>query len=268
MPARGVNHSGLLSVAVFSPLFNRLENEGNHSLRVTTDISFAVTDSTLSRSRLYADPGGRLLGLISSADFDLFDALAQLTSRSDYSLRVQAAEVHVEMIPEPRFAQVMEVAADTVVSPGDVLTVTTSLRVGRRSDREIELELSLPDTLPPGVYQLEAGSAASLPDVDGGSDPFFGFFDAGPGAGEETLEDAFARLNEADGNIQLKARATYIMPLPVEAPPDGETPPDSGGLGFDFFGPDPGPPPTASVQEEVDLYLAGTASLEIKILAE
>ena len=173
------------------------------------------------------------------------------------------------MIPEPRFAQVMEVAADTVVSPGDVLTVTTSLRVGRRRDREIEVDLNLPDTLPPGVYQLEAGSAASLPDVSGGSDPFFGF-GPGPGAGgEESLEDAFARLNEADGNVQLKARVTYAMPLPVEAPPEGETPPDSGGLGFDsFFGLDPGPPPTASVQEEVDLYLAGTASLEIKVVAE
>ena len=260
MPARGVNPGGLLPVAVFSPLSNRLDNDADHSLRVTTDISFAGTEATLSRSRLYADPGGRLLGLISSADFDLFDALAQLTSRNDYSLGVQAAEVHVEVIPEPRFAQVMQVAADTVVSPGDVLTVTTSLRVGRQRDREIEVDLNLPDTLPPGVYQLEAGSAASLPDIGGGSDSFFGF-GPGPGAGgEESLEDAFARLNEADGNVQLKARVTYIMPLPVEEPPEGEPPP--------FFGLDPGAPPTASAQEEVDLYLAGTASLEIKVAAE
>ena len=159
----------------------------------------------------------------------------------------KAAEVHVEVIPEPRFAQVMQVAADTVVSPGDVLTVTTSLRVGRQRDREIEVDLNLPDTLPPGVYQLEAGSAASLPDMGGGSDSFFG---SGPGSGgEESLEDAFARLNEADGNVQLKARVTYIMPLPVEEPREGE-------------------PPTASAQEEVDLYLAGTASLEIKVVAE
>ena len=269
MPAR-IDPSNLLAIAAFSPLFNRLENEGNHSVRVTTDISFAGTDSTLSRSRLYAAPNGRLLGLISAADFDLFDALAQLTSRNDYALGVREAEVLVEVISEPRFAQVVEVSADTVVSPGDVLTVTTSMRVGRRRDREIEVDINLPDTLPPGVYQLEAGSAASLPDVGGEGDPFFGFFDPGFGGGdgEETLEDAFARLNEEDGNVQLKARVTFVMPLPVE-PPEGEPPPDSGGQGFgDLFPQDPGPPPTASAQEEVDLYLAGTASLEVKVVAE
>ncbi len=269
MPAR-IDASNLLAIAVFSPLFNRLENEGNHSVRVTTDISFSGTDSTLSRSRLYAAPNGRLLGLISAADFDLFDALVQLMSRNDYAVRVREAEVHVEMIPEPRFAQVVEVSADTVVSPGDVLTVTTSLRVGRRRDREIEVDLNLPDTLPPGVYQLEAGSAASLPDVGGEGDSFFGFFDPGFGGGdgEETLEDAFARLNVEDGNVQLKARMTYVMPLPVEAP-EGEPPPDSGDQGFGgFFPQDPGPPPTASTQEQVDLYLAGTSSLEVKVVAE
>ncbi len=268
LPAR-VNASSLLGIAAFSPLFNRLENEANHSVRVTTDISFRGTDSTLSRARLYAAPNGRLLGLISVADFDLFDALVQLMTRSDYAVRVQEAEVRVEVIPEPRFAQVVEVVADTVVSPGDVLTVTTSMRVGRRSDREIEVDLELPDTLPPGVYQLEVGSAASLPDVTGESDPFFGFFDPGFGGGdgEETLEDAFARLNEEDGNVQLKARMTYVMPLPVEA--EGEPPTDSGDQGLGgFFPQDPGPPPTASAQEEVDLYLAGTASLEVKVVAE
>ena len=270
MPARGINPSGLLSLAAFYPLFNRLDNEANHSLRVTTDISFSGTDSVLSRSRLYAAPNGRLHGLIFAADSDLFEALLQLTSRNDHAMGVREAEVHVEVIPEPRFAQVVEVAADTVVSPGDVLTVTTSLRVGRRSDREIEVDLNLPDTLPPGVYQLEAGSAASLPDVTGESDPFFGFFDPGSGGagGEETLEDAFARLNREDGNVQLKARVTFVMPLPVE-PAEGEPPPDSGGQGFgDLFFQDPGLPPTASAQEEVDLYLAGTASLEIRVVAE
>ena len=270
MPARGVNPSGLLPVAVFSPLSNRLDNDADHSLRVTTDISFAGTEATLSRSRLYADPDGRLFPLVSNAEYDLFGALAELVSRHDYTLGVREAEVHVEVIAEPRFAQVVEVSADTVVTPGEVLTVTTSLRVGRRMDREIEVDLDLPDTLPPGVYQLEAGSAASLQD-GGEGDLFLGLFGTRPGAEEETLEetleDAIARLNEEDGNVQLQVRVTYAMPLPAEAT-EGQPPPDSGGFGDTFFGPDPGPQPTASAQQEVDLYLAGTASLEIKVAAE
>lgn len=265
LPASLGGEVGFLSMAAFSPLFNRLENEANHSVRVTTDISFAGTDSTLYRSRLYAEPNGRLLGLISNADFDLYDALVQLMSRIDYAVRVQEAEFRVEVIPEPRFAQVVEVSADTVVSPGDVLTVTTSMRVGRRWDREIEMDLKMPDTLPAGVYRLEAGSAASLPDVGGEGDPFFGFFDPG-GDGVETLEEAFARLNVEDANVQLKARMTYVMPLAVEA--EGEPPPDSGDQGLEGLFQDPAPMPTASAQEEVDLYLAGSASLEVKVVGE
>lgn len=116
---------------------------------------------------------------------------------------------------------------------------------------------------------MEAGSAASLQD-GGEGDLFLGLFGTRPGAEEtleETLEDAIARLNEEDGNIQLQVRVTYAMPLPAEAT-EGQPPPDSGGFGDTFFGPDPGPQPTASAQQEVDLYLAGTASLEIKVVAE
>ena len=54
-------------------------------------------------------------------------------------LQVREAEVRVEVLPEPRFARVTGVVADTVVAPGGMLAVKTSLRVGRRSDREIDL---------------------------------------------------------------------------------------------------------------------------------
>ncbi len=273
MPA-SVNQGGLLPNASFAPLFNRIDNEGNHSLRVTTDISFAGTASTLSRSRLYASPAGRLFSLVDNAWFDLSDVLGQIMSRNDYVLRIREAEVHVEVISEPRFATLVEVAADTVVSPGDMLTVTTSMRVGRRSDRDIELALSLPDTLPTGVYQLEAGSAAELgPDAGGGVDPFFGFlvwqsYSDGfgfPGDdGEETVEDVFDRVNGADESVQLKARLTYLMPLPVEGGEAGS----GGDSGNGFFPQNPGPPPTVSTQEDVDLLLEGTRSLQIKVVAE
>ena len=268
MPA-GVDQSGLLPVAAFSPLFNRLDNEGNHSLRVSIDVSFSGTDEVLTRSRLHAEPGGRLFFLVDNAWFDLSDALFQLMGRNDYVLRVREAEVRVEVIPEPRFAALTEVAADTVASPGEMVTVTASLRVGRRIDRQVGVELSLPEELPPGIYQLEAGSAASLgPDQGGGRfDPFSGFGNGfgfpGDGA-EETLEDVFARVNAADENTQLKARLTFLAPLP----PEGEPPPDSGGQDFGggFFPQDSGPP-TVSTQEEVDLYLEGMRTMQIKVVA-
>ena len=266
MPA-SVNQGGLLPYASFAPLFNRLDDEGNHSLRVTTDITFAGTASTLSRSRLFASPSGRLFFLVDDAWFDLSDVLGQLMLRNDYVLRVREAEVRVEVIPEPRFATLIEVAADTVVSPGEMLTVTTSLRVGRRSDRDIELALSLPDTLPTGVYQLEAGSAAELgPDAGGGVDPFFGLLDFGfpAGVGEETVEDVFDRVNGADESVQLKARLTYLMPLPVEGGEAGS----GGDSGNGFFPQNPGALPTVSTQEDVDLLLEGTRSLQVKVVAE
>ena len=262
MPA-GVNQSGLLPYASFFPLFNRLDNDGNHSLRVSLDVSFFGTDEVLTRSRIHTEPAGRLFNLVDSAWFDLSDVLFQLMGRSDYALRVREAEVRVEVIPEPRFAALTEVAADTVASPGDVITVTASLRVGRRTDRQVEVDLTVPETFPPGFYQLETGSTAALgPDLVGGFDPFFGFGPPGAGA-EETLEEVFARVNGADESTQLKARLTFLAPLPVEAPPEGEPPPDSGN-GFppqDF-----GPPPLVSAQKEVDLFLEGTRTVEIVVV--
>ena len=65
-------------------------------------------------------------------------------------------------MPESRFARVMAVEADTVAHAGSTLTVTTPLRVGRLRDQTAELALNLPDTLPPGVYQIEVGSLATL----------------------------------------------------------------------------------------------------------
>ena len=97
-----------------------------------------------------------------------------------------------------------------------MLTVTTTLRVGRRNDREIDLELSLPDTLVPGAYLVEAGPAVLLDDPDDADlGAFFGdFFGAPDFDAEETLEDVFARVNEEDRNVLLKARLTPLLEEP------------------------------------------------------
>ena len=292
MPTVGLDSYTTLSIATaasFRPLYNRVDNDPDHSIRVTTNISFAGSDSVLARTRLYAEPAGRLYSLIGTASGDLSFALTELMTRNDYLLQVSEAEVHVEMIPEPRFAQVVEVSADTVTSLGSTLPVSASLRVGRRADREIGLELAIPDTIPPGIYLLEVASGTNLIDDEGGGD--FGFFGPpGFGGDGEKLEEVFARLNEPDENIVLKARLTFSAPPPPpeipEPPPEadgsegepgsegddpGEAPGDVPDIGLgdlpffgDFFPPE-GPPPTVSTEQEVGLYIEGTQSLEIEL---
>ena len=225
----------LVANAFFYPLYIRVDNDPNHSIRVTTDISFDGSDSTLTRSRLYSSPGGRLLASIFSASGDMSFALEELTTRLDYAVYVREAEVHVEVIPETRFATVGQVMVDSVISLGSTVNITTALRVGRTEDREVELALSVPDTLFPGFYQLEVGSAATL----GPDELLFAPPQYGPPA-EESLDDVFARLNKPDENVLLKARLAFVAPfpppppppeLPPELPPEGEGEGDSEGEG-------------------------------------
>ena len=92
--------------AFFAPLSKRVEYKPDQSIRVTTDISFVGTDATLARSRLYASPEGEFASSIVDAYNDVASTLEELMTRNDYALQVREAEVHVEMIPEPRFAAV------------------------------------------------------------------------------------------------------------------------------------------------------------------
>ena len=247
MPTVGVSTDrsiDLVAGAFFRPLSNRVELDPDHSIRVTVDVSFDGTDSTLSRTRLYASPEGRLGSLIRIAFSDVSSSLSRLMTRDDYALQVTDAGVHVEVIAEPRYARVFDVSADSVISPGDTLAVSALLRVGRRIDREVELALAVPDSFPAGVYLLEAGSAAA-------GDRF---------PRDPTLDEVFERVNSKDDNVVLKARLTFQMPL--EAPGDSGSPPGRGG-----GGPRRTAPPTASAQKDVDLVLQGSESLSIKVVA-
>ena len=250
MPTVGVTPDGsvdLVAGAFFRPLSNRVELDPDHSIRVTANVSFDVTDSTLSRTRLYSSPEGRLGSLIRFAFSDISSALFELMTRDDYALQVADAGVHVEVIAEPRFARVFEVSADTVASPGDTLAVTASLRVGRRIDREIELALGVPESFPPGVYSLVLGSAAELA---AGGGPGFGRFPF-----DETLDEAFERINSEDNNVVLEALLAFDMPLDQ---PGGQGRPPGQGRG---------PRPSTSVQEHVDMVLRGSESMSIKVVA-
>ena len=247
MPTVGVSPDMSVDLVVrgfFGPLLGRIEDDPDHSIRVAANVSFDVTDSTLTRTRLYASPEGRLLSLIRNATSDLSFSLSRLMGRDDYALQVAEAGVDVELIAEPRYARLVEVNADTVISPGDTLDVTASLRVGRRIDREIELALGVPEAFPPGVYSLALGSAAELA---AGGGPGFGRFPI-----RQTLEEAFDGVNSEDDNVVLEAVLTFDMPF---GPPQGRPPGQGGGVR-----------PSASVQKDVDLVLQGLESLSIKVV--
>ncbi len=249
MPTVGVSPDMSVDLVVrgfFRPLLGRVENDPDHSIRVTSNVSFDVTDSTLTRTRLFASPEGRLFSLIRNATSDLSVSLGRLMGRDDYALQVTEAGVDVELIAEPRYARILEVNADTVASPGDTLDVTASLRVGRRIDREIDLRLGVPEQFPPGVYSLVLGSAAELA---AGGGPGFGRFPI-----RQTLEEAIDEVNSADHNVVLEAMLTFDMPF---GSPGGQgRPPGQGG----------GPRPSTSVQKDVDLVLRGLESVSVKIV--
>jgi len=250
----------LVAGALFLPLVNRVENEPNHSVRVRTDISFVETDSILARSRLYVEPEGRLWYLADNASADLRRILSQLMTRNDYAVQMREAEIHVDIFSESRFAKIVGVVADTVASAGSTLSVATSLRVGRREDREIEMAFGIPDSLPAGVYQLEVGSAATLgPDSAGDGGGPFGFFD--PFGRDETLEDFFVRVNGIDENVILKARLTFVMPFEESASPDNL--PDSPPRGPRGIENTTAP---VSMEKDVDLFLEGLETLQIHVM--
>lgn len=247
MPTIGVTpdvSANLVVRGCFGPLLGRVENDPDHSIRVTANVSFDVTDSTLARSRLYASPEGLLLSLIRRATSDLSVSLSRLMERDDYALQVTEANVAVELMAEPRYARIVDVNADTVASPGDTLDVIASLRVGRRIDRDIDLRLGVPESFPPGVYSLVLGSAAEF--AAGGG---FGRFPV-----QQTLEEVFNDVNSEDDNVVLEALLTFDMPF---GPPAGPGVPP---------GPGRGPRPSTSVRKDVDLVLRGLESLSIKIV--
>ena len=138
----------LVVSAFFAPMSSRVEQDPDHGIRVTANVSFDHSDSTVARTRLFASPEGHLGALVWDASADVYGALADLMVRNDYALQVTGADVRVEVFAEPRFASVATVTADTVISPGDTLAVSAALRIGRRIDREVVFALAVPDTFP------------------------------------------------------------------------------------------------------------------------
>ena len=230
MPTIGLEPSisvSLLSNAFFAPLSNRIENEPDHCIRVTANVSFVETDSALSRTRLYADPDGRLSNLVSAAFGDVSDALFQLMTRDDRALQVGSAEVQIEMAPEPRFAVVAEVAADTVVSLGSDLGHHHLPAGGQAPGPR---HRACPRRARHPAHRVSTSSRWDpLPHWgttrEGEATLRFGFFGPGGGFnGDESLDDVFARVNGPDIKVILKARLTFQMP----SGNGGFSPPGSG----------------------------------------
>ena len=253
----------LATAAFFHPLLSRIERDPNHSIRVTSTIAFDGTELTLARTRLFASPEGFLSELVQNASFDIARVLDELVLRDDYALDVQKADVLVEMFPESRFAQIVEVSADSIISPGTSLDVVVGLRIGRRVDREITLSLEIPDTLVLGSYQLEVGSLATLGDE---TETFLSSIVNQPGLthweDRESLEDVFARVNGEDKNVVLIAQMTISNPLLEDKSADPGVP--RGDIMPPLFDIEK-PEVMVTVQQAVELILHGSARTEVMV---
>ena len=240
-PRRMLN---LVAASLIYPLWNRVENHPDYSVRVATDISFVGTDSTLTRSRLYSDSQRGLYSLVDAAVCELSHVLGQLVMRRDHALQLRSAEARIELIPEPRFATITAIAADPLVSQGSTLSITTSLLVGGMQEQDIELAFDIPDTLPAGRYQLIVGSAAELAGVSEGEDcrddePFGSFSSSDDSDIDEPLNDIFAGANKPDQHIILEAWLT------------GRSPATSGHI--------------ITMRKNVDLLLEGVYTLSLSV---
>ena len=207
----------LVAAALVYPLWNRIENYPDYSVRVATDISFVGSDSTLARSRLYSESQRGLYSLVDAAVCELSHVLEQLMIRRDNALQLRAAEARIELIPEPRFATITAIAADSYVTQGNTLSITTSLYVGGMREQDIELAFNIPETLPAGRYQLKVGSAAELAGVseeeECRDDEPFGFFSPSDDSeNDKPLDEVFARANKPDEHTILEARLAGFSP--------------------------------------------------------
>ena len=207
----------LVAAALVYPLWNRVENYPDYSVRVATDISFVGSDSTLVRSRLYSESQRGLYSLVDAAVCELSHVLEQLVIRRDNALQLRAAEARIELIPEPRFATITAIAADSYVTQGNTLSITTSLLVGGMQEQDIGLAFNIPDTLPAGRYQLKVGSAAELAGVseeeECRDDEPFGFFSPSDDLeNDKPLDEIFTRANKPDEHTIIEARLNGLSP--------------------------------------------------------
>ena len=164
--------------------------------------------------------------------------------RRDNALQLRSAEVRIELIPAPRFATITAIAADSYVTQGSTLSITTSLSVSGMQEQDVELAFSIPDTLPAGRYQLKVGSAARLAGVseenDCRDDEPFGFFSPSDDSrNDKPLDEIFARANKPDGHIILEARLIALNPAAAGT--------------------------VITMQKDVDLLLEGVHTLKITV---
>ena len=232
IPVTGVDQPFLVTRAAFGPLESRVDDELDYSLRVSADVSFAEREGKLSRSRLYCQPADRLYTLTAIASYTLSEDLQEIVTHEGYVLPIEEAEVSIEVIPDSRWARVTGVSADTLLTPGTSLTVRVSLRVGRSGEKEVELDLLLPDDLVPAVYQLEAGPIEEEVEVFTLEELVF----RNEPDVYETFEEILARMNEEDQAVILQARLISNWDTVV-----------------------------ASSQVKMDLVVGGTASLAARV---
>lgn len=158
--------------ALFNPIAQRLNYKLGYSIRTVTRISFGP-GPRVERRRLYANPSALSLNLLLSAVDDYRNNYIKLTNHPDKTTRPEWVDITLSVVDSVLAGNIIRIDTDTSVVAGSVLTVQSTLRMakGEYPDRVEEFNLTLPNTLPAGVYTLTINSGENEESQDPSQDP-------------------------------------------------------------------------------------------------
>ncbi|MFY9493332.1 MAG: SpoIVB peptidase S55 domain-containing protein [Minisyncoccia bacterium] len=214
-------------VGLFGPMVNRVDDVTGSSFRVSTRIIFKDYYTEVYNTRLYAWPGRVASELLfTAADEYAFGTYLPLVFNRELPLQPKEVIVTIEMVDSLLVGQIAKVKADTLATAGDVLPVGVMLKVGLLEERWVNFEIALPDTFPPGVYNIEVGPGDM---IYGEPFPEGEFERVWPDTNisyEPTLEELLQQINSEDKKTILQVRLNLRSPdvpdepvYPVYPPP-------------------------------------------------
>lgn len=204
----------------FGPVINRVDDVVGSSFRVSTRIIFKNYYTEVYNTRLYAWPGIIASSLLfMAADEYAFGTYLPLVTNRELPLEAKEIIISIEMVDSLLVGQIIKIKADTLATAGDILPVGVMLKVGLLGERWVNFEIALPDTLPPGVYNIEVSSSDM---VYGEPVPEGEFERVWPDTNvslEPTLEELFQRVNQEDKKTVLQVRFSLRSPdMPTSYP--------------------------------------------------
>ena len=144
------------SVALFSPVLNRLDNDKGYSVRLRSKIALATdSEKQIDRSVLFADPNMGMLDLLWEGISDYLTVGEQIASQQYLDPTPELVEVEINLVDSLLSAVISDLKVNsTIITPGSQLTAVVKLIERRELERELSYKIDLPSTLPFGNYTV------------------------------------------------------------------------------------------------------------------